>query len=98
MGEWLSREYLARHLGTVRAKHLVPARCALFGYALDEMKVDDLLPQRVEIVADELRDLLLDEIGEDLRAGVVALGAEGRRSSTAACTTARWTITSPSPR
>ena len=40
MGEWLSREYLARHLGTVRAKHLVPARCALFGYALDEMKLD----------------------------------------------------------
>lgn len=33
-------------------------------------------PSGVEIVADELRDLLLDEIGEDLRAGVVALGAE----------------------
>lgn len=40
MGEWLSREYLARHIGTVRQKHLVPARCALFGFALDEMKVD----------------------------------------------------------
>ncbi len=40
MGEWLSREYLARHLGAVRAKHLVPARCPLFGYALDEMKLD----------------------------------------------------------
>ena len=40
MGEWLSREYLARHIGTVREKHLVPARCALFGFALDEMKVD----------------------------------------------------------
>ncbi len=40
MGEWISREYLARHLGQVKAKHLVPARCALFGYALDEMKLD----------------------------------------------------------
>ena len=40
MGEWISREYLARHIGTVRAKHLVPARCPLFGYALDEMKLD----------------------------------------------------------
>ena len=39
-GEWLSREYLARHLGTVRAKHLVPARCPIFGYGLDEMKLD----------------------------------------------------------
>ena len=44
--------------------------------AVVQAAVDDLLPQRVEIVADELRDLLLDEIGEDLRAGVVALGAE----------------------
>ena len=40
MGEWIAREYLARHIGIVRAKHLVPARCALFGYALDEMKLD----------------------------------------------------------
>ena len=40
MGEWLSREYLARHNGFVREKHLVPARCPLFGYALDEMKLD----------------------------------------------------------
>ena len=40
MGEWIAREYLARHTGNVRAKHLVPARCPLFGYALDEMKLD----------------------------------------------------------
>ncbi|MBR1456352.1 MAG: DUF4914 family protein [Oscillospiraceae bacterium] len=40
MGEWLTREYLARHNGTVRMKHLVPARCPLFGYSLDEMKID----------------------------------------------------------
>lgn len=40
MGEWIAREYLARHTGNIRAKHLVPARCPLFGYALDEMKLD----------------------------------------------------------
>ncbi len=40
MGEWISREYLARHLGQIKAKHLVPARCPLFGFALDEMKLD----------------------------------------------------------
>lgn len=40
MGEWLTREYLARRGGTVRAKHLVPARCPIFGYSLEEMKID----------------------------------------------------------
>lgn len=40
MGEWLTREYLARRNGTVRMKHLVPARCPLFGYSLQEMKID----------------------------------------------------------
>ena len=40
MGEWLTREYLARRNGVVRLKHLVPARCPLFGYSLDEMKID----------------------------------------------------------
>lgn len=40
MGEWITREYLARRGGTVRFKHLVPARCPLFGYSLDEMKID----------------------------------------------------------
>lgn len=39
-GEWVTREYLARRGGTVRMKHLVPARCPLFGYSLDEMKID----------------------------------------------------------
>lgn len=39
-GEWLTREYLARRIGTVRKKHLVPARCPIFGYSLDEMYVD----------------------------------------------------------
>ena len=40
MGEWITREYLARRSGTVRFKHLVPARCPIFGYSLDEMKID----------------------------------------------------------
>ena len=40
MGEWITREYLARHGGTIRMKHLVPARCPIFGYSLDEMKID----------------------------------------------------------
>ncbi len=40
MGEWITREYLARRNGMVRMKHLVPARCPLFGYSLDEMKID----------------------------------------------------------
>ena len=40
MGEWLTREYLARHNGSVRMKHLVKARCPMFGYSLDEMRID----------------------------------------------------------
>lgn len=40
MGEWITREYLARRGGTVRKKHLVPARNPIFGYSLDEMKID----------------------------------------------------------
>jgi len=40
MGEWITREYLARRNGTVRLKHLVPARCPIFGYSLNEMKLD----------------------------------------------------------
>ncbi len=40
MGEWITREYLARRGGTLRMKHLVPARNPIFGYSLDEMKID----------------------------------------------------------
>lgn len=40
MGEWISREYLARRTGQIRKKHLVPSRCPIFGYSLDEMKLD----------------------------------------------------------
>lgn len=41
MSEWISREYLARHDGNIKAKHLTPARCPLFGYALIDMKLDN---------------------------------------------------------
>lgn len=41
VSEWISREYLARHMGTVKKKHLTPARCPLFGYALVDMKIDN---------------------------------------------------------
>ena len=41
MSEWISREYLARHDGHIKAKHLTPARCPLFGYALLDMKLDN---------------------------------------------------------
>lgn len=40
MGEWIAREYLARHGGQVRTRHVVPARCPLFGYSLKELKLD----------------------------------------------------------
>ena len=40
MGEWLTREYLARQGGCVRLRQLVPARCPLFGYSLEEMTLD----------------------------------------------------------
>ena len=40
MSEWVAREYLARHNGEIKAKHLTPARCSLFGYAFVDMKLD----------------------------------------------------------
>lgn len=39
--EWISREYLARRGGVnMKMSQLVPARCSLMGYSLQEMKVD----------------------------------------------------------
>lgn len=38
--EWVVREYLARRMGTVNSKHLVEARCPLFGYSLNELRID----------------------------------------------------------
>jgi len=41
MPQWIAREYIARR-GSAKFKpeHLVPARCPLFGYALESLKVD----------------------------------------------------------
>ena len=44
--------------------------------AVVQTDVDDLLSERRKLVADELRELLLEEVGKDLRAGIVPLGAE----------------------
>lgn len=39
--EWLTREYLARRGGgKIKTDQLTPARCALMGYALKEVKID----------------------------------------------------------
>ena len=44
--------------------------------------VDDLLAQRVELGGIELRKLLAEEVGQDLRACVVAVGADAVLRST----------------
>lgn len=39
--EWIAREFLARHGGAkLKPRHLTPARCSLFGYALSELVID----------------------------------------------------------
>ena len=58
--EWIAREYLARHSGSVKATHLVEARCPLFGYSLDEMKIDGQFVRRTF-----LRPELQSKLGED---------------------------------
>ena len=58
--EWITREYLARRSGTVKAAHLVEARCPLFGYSLDEMKIDGQFIRRTF-----LRPELQSKLGED---------------------------------
>lgn len=58
--EWIAREYLARHSGTVKAAHLVEARCPLFGYSLDEMRLDGQFVRRTF-----LRPELQSKLGED---------------------------------
>ncbi|MBR0400506.1 MAG: DUF4914 family protein, partial [Mogibacterium sp.] len=58
--EWITREYLARRSGTVKAAHLVEARCPLFGYSLDEMKIDGQSIRRTF-----LRPELQSKLGED---------------------------------
>lgn len=39
-GQWTAREYLARRGGRLSAAQLVPARAPLFGYSLDELKIE----------------------------------------------------------
>ena len=59
--EWIAREYLARRGGVnMKMDRLSPARCALMGYALNEMKVDG---QRIS--SRFLRPELQESLGED---------------------------------
>ena len=59
--EWIGREYLARRGGVnMRMDRLVPARCALMGYSLRDLKVDGnsisskfLRPERQSSMGDE---------------------------------------------
>ena len=60
MAEWITREYLARRSCTIMEKHLVEARCPLFGYSLDEMRIDGQL-----IRLNFLRPELQVRLGED---------------------------------
>jgi hypothetical protein len=61
MAEWISREFLARRGGVnMKMDRLVPARCALMGYSLKEMKVDGqnisskyLHPERQETLGED---------------------------------------------
>ena len=41
MGEWVVREYLARMSGVVKERHVTPARCPLFGYAMQDLKLNN---------------------------------------------------------
>ena len=58
--EWIAREFLARRSGMVQAKHLVEARCPIFGYSLDEMKIDG---QHIRL--SWLRPELQSRVGEE---------------------------------
>ncbi len=59
-GEWIAREYLARLGGRVPRRRLVPARCPLFGFSLDEMELEG---QRIprELLRPELQPALGSE-------------------------------------
>ena len=67
--EWITREYLARRGGTVKAEHLVEARCPLFGYSLDEMKIDGQYIRR-NFLMPELQTRLGEE-GYDAGAKII---------------------------
>ena len=76
--EWVVREYLARRMGTVNAKHLVEARCPLFGYSLNELRIDGqhmrlswLRPELQSTIGregyDECAKILTDFFKEELK-------------------------------
>jgi hypothetical protein len=56
--EWLTREWLARRgAGRMRADHLIPARCSLFGYAPTEITLDGQLVRRTLLLPDQQSQL-----------------------------------------
>ncbi|MCJ7827232.1 MAG: DUF4914 family protein, partial [Demequinaceae bacterium] len=77
--EWLTREWLARRgAGRMRANHLTPARCPLFGYAPLEITLDGqsvrrtlLMPDQQSQVGEKAYDagakILTDFFKEELR-------------------------------
>lgn len=89
--EWIAREYLARRGGTLKAGHLVEARCPLFGYSLNEMKIDgqlirqNLLRPELQFNLgiegyDECAKILTDFFKEELKQFLVpALDPLGRK-------------------
>ena len=58
--EWISREWLCRHSGHVKAERITPARCPLLGYAMKEMTIDGQ-----SIRSKFLRTETQDRMGED---------------------------------
>lgn len=69
--QWLTREYMARRgAGRIRDEHLVPSRCALFGYTLKEVKIDGQLIRPTFLRPDKQ-----SQVGEDAYdAGAKILG------------------------
>ncbi len=77
--EWISREYLARRGGVnMKMDRLTPARCALMGYALKEMKMDGqnippkfLMPEKQETLGiegyDQGADILYNFFAKELQ-------------------------------
>ena len=68
-GAWIAREYLARRGGVVKKTQLVPASCPLFGYSLDEMKIDGQTIRR-KFLRPELQSKLGEE-GYDKGAKII---------------------------
>lgn len=61
MPEWLAREYLSRRGGVkFKPDQLVPARCALLGFSLKEMKING-----INIPKELLQPQLQPEVGEE---------------------------------